>query len=355
MKHFFLLLIFSTSGSYAQVDPTAFRFGRASNAEEYCSGLYTGIQEVNAYISRIEELEFDLPTAARINELVDSCILAIQTCRTAISKNAPGEWPKHEFLIVVANAWLDKVENMFTHELRPLAEVLSKPEEQWNAAEIKLYDKWDLALDSFTDFDQGLKDFVRKFAKANNFDTPFLGDPLTQILDEKIHFEAATASFRQGNATSGEEYFSGLLSEIILVDVAYRTIEELDEADAPVEEIRAAIDKCLADIHASKLAIAAYDENKWPKQNTFNLISFAWLEGIAGMAENYAKPLAEAMSKPDDQWTDEEYSIYESWQSTYEVFLEVDAKWVAFQHEYAEANGFTLSNETIDVDALIEK
>jgi len=355
MKHFFLLLVFSISSSYAQIGPTAFLEGTASSAEEYCLGLHMSIQEVRSFVQEIEQYEIEIPTVVRIHEVIDSCVLAVQTCRISISKNTMGEWPKHEFLNVLANAWLNKVETMFTNELPSLVEILSKPDEQWTTAEIKLYEKWELAHESYTDFDKSLKDFFRKFTKANDFDTAYLGDAFTLTPEDKSDYFEATASFRQGKASTGEEYFSGLLAEIILVDVAYRTIEELDQVDAPAEEIRKAIDLCLEYIHASKFAISVYDENRWPKQKTFNIISFAWLEGIGAMLENYAKPLAEAMSKPDDQWTDEQYSIYESWQSAYDVFLEVDANWVAFQHEYAKANDFTLSDETIDVDALIEK
>lgn len=355
MRPILLLLVCGISTSFAQIDSTAFRAGRASNPEEYCLGLYNEIREVRSFISFIEKRKLNLPTESRINEVGDSCILTIQTCRANISKNPLSEWPKQEYLVVLARAWLEKVENMISNELRPLAGVFSKPEEQWNAAEIKLEEQWDLALDNYTNFDEGLKDFIRKFAAANSFEPDYLNDLSSLRLEDNDDFASASESFRQGRASSGEEFFSGLLAEIILVDVTYRTMEELDQDDAPAEEIHAMIDKCLEHIHASKMAISSYDENRWPKQKTFHVLSFAWLEGIGGMLENYARPLAEAMAKPDDAWTDAEYTIYESWQATYAVFLEVDENWVAFQHEYAEANGFTLSDETIDVDALIEK
>lgn len=355
MRHLFLLLVLSASTSNAQIDSAAFREGRASHPEEYCFGLYSEIEEISTYISRIDQIRVELPSERRVNEVADSCILGIHICRADLSRNSLGEWPKSEFLVVLVRSWLDKVESMFTEKLKPVAKLLSRPVEQWNAAEIKLEEQWIRALEHFKDFDENLKDFMWEFAEANSFEAYYIYDPLSETMEENTDFEIASESFRQGRASDGQEFYAGLLAEIILVDVAYRTMEELDADDAPAEEIHAMIDKCLEYIHASKMAIASYDENRWPKQKTFNLLSFAWLEGIAGMLENYAKPLAEAMAKPDDDWTDEEYAIYESWQAAYDVFLEVDNNWVMFQHEYAEANGFTLNEETINVDALIEK
>jgi hypothetical protein len=180
-------------------------------------------------------------------------------------------------------------------------------------------------------------------------------DSLEQVLDDLESFDNATNSFAEGNAKNGEEYFSGLLAEVIEVDVKYREMEELDNMDASEKEINAALDSCLLSIKEARKAIDKYKDKDWPKRADFHELTIEWFAGIEGMVKKYARPLAKAMSKPDEEWTDDEYSLYEEWQEAYDKFLEVDARWVAFQHEYAAANGFTLSDETIDVDALVEE
>jgi hypothetical protein len=61
------------------------------------------------------------------------------------------------------------------------------------------------------------------------------------------------------------------------------------------------------------------------------------------------------MSTPDDKWTKKENALYDKYLDAYEVYSEIDGRWVDFQYEYADANGFELSDEGIDMDALIEE
>ena len=180
-------------------------------------------------------------------------------------------------------------------------------------------------------------------------------DSLEQVLDDLESFDNATNSFAEGNAKNGEEYFAGLLAVVIEVDVKYREMEELDNMDASEKEINATLDSCLMVIKESKKSLDKYKDKNWPKRAEFHDLTLEWFDGIEGMVKKYARPLAKAMSKPDEDWTDDEYAIYEEWQEAYNDFLEVDARWVAFQNEYAAANGFSLSDETIDVDALVEE
>lgn len=178
---------------------------------------------------------------------------------------------------------------------------------------------------------------------------------LTDALEDIDDFDNAATSFADGNAKTGEEYFSGLLAEVINVDVKYREMEELDQMDASEKEINAALDSCLLIMKDARKALNKYKSKDWPKRAEFHDLTLEWFDGIEGMVKKYARPLAGAMSKADDEWTDEEYALYEEWQEAYNDFLEVDARWVAFQHTYAAANGFSLSSETIDVDALVEE
>lgn len=180
-------------------------------------------------------------------------------------------------------------------------------------------------------------------------------DSLEQVLDDLESFDNAANSFAEGNAKNGEEYFAGLLAAVIEVDVKYREMEELDNMDASEKEINAALDSCILIIKDSKKALDKYKGKDWPKRAEFHDLTIEWFDGVEGMVKKYARPLAKAMSKADEDWTDEEYALYEEWQEAYDEFLEVDARWVAFQHDYASANGFVLSDETIDVDALVEE
>ena len=178
---------------------------------------------------------------------------------------------------------------------------------------------------------------------------------LDEILEDKEDFDAAVNSFAEGNAKDGEEYFSGLLAEVIEVDVKYREVETLDEMDAPVEKINATLDSCLHIIKEAKVALNKYKNKDWPKRAEFHDLTLEWFAGIEGLVNDYLRPLAEPMSKPDEDWTDDEIELYEEMQDAYYDFLDVDERWVEFQHTYAAANGFQLGTETIDVDALVEQ
>lgn len=178
---------------------------------------------------------------------------------------------------------------------------------------------------------------------------------LDEVLEDINDIDNAANSFAEGNAKDGEEYFSGLLAEVIEVDVKYREMEELDMQDASEKEITAVLDSCLLSIKEAKKALNLYKDKDWPKRAEFHDLTLEWFAGIENMVKKYAKPLAAAMAKPDEDWTDDEYDLYDQWQEDYDEFLDLDNRWVEFQHEYAAANGFMLSSETIDVDALVEE
>lgn len=178
-------------------------------------------------------------------------------------------------------------------------------------------------------------------------------DALDNVLETQDDFEAASTSFHEGKAQTGEEFFAGLLAEIIIADVKYREMEEADNQDASEADITLLIDECLKAIEHLRQSLALYVPERWPRQQEFSDLSLEWVMGIEGMLNDFARPLAAAMAKPDEEWSDDEYALYEKWQAAYDVFLEVDARWVAFQHTFAEENDFTLSEETIDVGAMV--
>lgn len=178
-----------------------------------------------------------------------------------------------------------------------------------------------------------------------------LEDALESIED----FNDATNSFADGNAKTGEEYFQGLLASVIAADVKYREMEELDKMDASEKEITGALDSCIVIMNDARKALNKYKSKDWPKRAEFHDLTLEWFDGLEGLIKNYMRPLAKAMSKPDEDWTDEEYDLYAEYEEAYDDFLEIDERWVAFQHEYAAANGFVLGTNTIDVDALVEE
>lgn len=178
---------------------------------------------------------------------------------------------------------------------------------------------------------------------------------LNKELDNNASIHNAANSFAEGNAKDAQEYFSGLLAEVIAVDIKYREMEELDIMNASEEEINASIDSCLILVNMGRKALKKYEDKTWAKRKDFHNITLEWFDGIEKMVKQYAKPLAGAMSLPDEEWTDENYELYDEWQDAYDEFLDLDARWVDYQHEFAKANGFSLATETIDVDALVDE
>jgi hypothetical protein len=184
------------------------------------------------------------------------------------------------------------------------------------------------------------------------------GDSSSDALDgemtESGDFDAAVASFSEGGATDGEEYFSGVLAEVVEVDVKFREIKELDEIDATEEEITGVLDDAVQMIKDARAAMDLYTDKDWPKRAELHDLTLEWFSTVEALMNDYLYDLAEPMSRPDDTWTDEEIAFYEEYTVAYEGFYEVDSEWVEFQHEYAAANGFVLSG-TIDEDALVEE
>lgn len=180
-------------------------------------------------------------------------------------------------------------------------------------------------------------------------------DALNQIMNDQEDFQEATVSFEDGGATNGEEYFFGVQAEVVEIDVKLREIDNLDEMDATEAEFKEHLDTMVIMIDACKKAMDLYKGKGWPKQDELQALTVEWVDAVKGLIDNHLRGLAAPMSIPDDQWTDANLEAYDAYAVAYEEYLEVDSRWVDFQYTYAAANGFQLSSETIDMDALIEE
>lgn len=178
-------------------------------------------------------------------------------------------------------------------------------------------------------------------------------ESLEENIESYEDFERAAEMFYDGEANSGKGYFSGVLAEVILIDIQYQRIEVLDLEDAPEHEIMKTFDACLEQIIHCRTAIKQYSGENWPKKSELNQFTFQWISHVEAILNEFAKPLAKALAKPDDEWTDEELALYDDWVTKEADFLIVDDEWVDFQAVYAEANGFSLDeNATIDVQGM---
>lgn len=178
---------------------------------------------------------------------------------------------------------------------------------------------------------------------------------LNEILTDKSDFDNAANSFADGNAKDGEEYFAGLLAEVIKVDVKYHMISDLDEMNASEKKISAALDSVLFVMKDARKALNKYKSKNWPNRAEFHDLTLEWFDAVEELVEDYARPLVKAMAKADEDLTDDEIDLYVEWEDAYSEFLNIDQEWVDFQRTYASANGFQLSDETIDTDALKEE
>lgn len=179
---------------------------------------------------------------------------------------------------------------------------------------------------------------------------------LEYTLTDKEDFDNAAESFQNGNAKNEEEYFFGILAELIEVDIKFQKVRLLDEQDASEEEITATIDSCLHIIDRGQKALRKYKGKNWHRQKELQQYSKNWFSSIEGLMKNYLRKLAEPMSKPDEEWSDADIDLYNDYSMAYNDYIKVDSIWVAFQYEYAEANNFQLNTtETIDVDALLQE
>ena len=174
-------------------------------------------------------------------------------------------------------------------------------------------------------------------------------------LDDKESFDDAIVDFSGGKASTGEQYFFGVQAEVVEIDMKLREIDELDAQDAPVEEFTTTLDACIELIAKTRKSLGLYTSKDWPKRQELHDLTIEWVDAVEGLVNDYLRDLAEPMSGPDDDWTDSQIEMYEKYAEAQDAYFEVDSRWVDFQYVFAEANGFQLSDETIDMDALIEE
>ncbi|MBK6527137.1 MAG: hypothetical protein IPG07_17260 [Crocinitomicaceae bacterium] len=190
---------------------------------------------------------------------------------------------------------------------------------------------------------------------GNSGETEVNNDALNEVMESQDDFVEATISFEEGGATTGEEYFFGVQAEVVEIDVKLREIDDLDEMDATEEEFTTQLDTMLAMIEHCKKAMDLYAGKDWPKRQELHDLTIEWVDAVAMLVNDHLRGLAKPMSTPDDKWTKKENALYDKYLDAYEVYSEIDGRWVDFQYVYADANGFELSDEGIDMDALIEE
>ncbi len=186
-------------------------------------------------------------------------------------------------------------------------------------------------------------------------DSNSLNDSHTNGEDDKDHFDEDAESFAEGKASTGEEYFFGVLAEVVEIDIKLREISELDEVDAELSAFEETMDECLELIDGARDAMELYTSEDWPLRSEFHDITEDWFDAVEGLVVDYLQDLADPMSRPDDSWTDDDYELYDEYAEAYKEYLEIDGEWVDYQFTFADANGFALSEtETIDIDAMVD-
>ncbi|MBI3134983.1 MAG: hypothetical protein HYZ14_09960 [Bacteroidetes bacterium] len=180
-------------------------------------------------------------------------------------------------------------------------------------------------------------------------------DALGGAMNNTEDFDDAMESFERGGATNAEEYFFGVQAMVVIIDVKLRAVEYLDSMDAKPEEITSHCDDMLKLIKNCKKAMQRYEGKGWTMQDKLQALTIEWVDAVKMLVNNYIKPLAIPFSIPDKDWKDADFDFYDKYLAAYEIYLEIDNRWVDFQYEFAAANGFELSAETIDMDPLIKE
>jgi len=180
-------------------------------------------------------------------------------------------------------------------------------------------------------------------------------DALDTKMEDKDDFDDAIVSFADGEATTGEQYFFGVQAEVVEIDVKLREMEDLDAMDAPVSDFNASMDEMIEMINGTRKALDLYKTKDWPKRQELHDLTIEWVAGVETLVNDYLRDLAEPLSGPDDNWSDSNLELYEKYIEAEETFYaDIDDRWVQFQDVFAAANGFELSDEAIDMEALIE-
>jgi hypothetical protein len=162
-------------------------------------------------------------------------------------------------------------------------------------------------------------------------------------------------AFNQGKVTTSEQYFYGILSEIIEIDLLHREVEVLDDKDGDRNQIDRRIDSCELRIQRTSETLAQYSNKEWSQQSDFQSLTEKWLDRMTVVIEKL-RPMSDAFSRSDTSWSQKEYDLYESYSIAVDSLTLIDRQWVDYQYNYAEANGFELDTTSIvDITELAEK
>lgn len=124
--------------------------------------------------------------------------------------------------------------------------------------------------------------------------------------------------------------------------------------DSSEDKIKAGIDSTLKKIEEGRAAIELYKDKTWPKHAEFHTLTLEWFAAVENIVKTNVTPLVAAMAKPAEEMTDAESTQYDAYIAALETYYEVDGRWVAFQYDYAAANGFTIEG-TIDEEAIMDE
>ena len=181
-------------------------------------------------------------------------------------------------------------------------------------------------------------------------------DALEAQIDTLDEILAAGGSFNEGNAATAEQYFFGVQAEVVEIDIKMAEIDKLDQMDADVEEFNAVIDSALHIMTECRKAMALYEDKNWAKKDKLNELTHEWFDGMVDIINNYVKDLAEPMSRPDEDLTDDEFDLFAEYYAALEEFYaDIDMRWVEFQYEYGDEHGIVFGDESYDVEELAEE
>lgn len=187
-----------------------------------------------------------------------------------------------------------------------------------------------------------------------NSNNELVEDPLNKQLTTTSNISEAFERFSEGGATNAAEYFTGIQSGVVEVDIKLREIVKLDEVDANKTQFYVVLDTILAKINRGRKAINLYTDKTWPLRAEFHAVTEEWYTAVEGLVTDFYRDLAEPMSRPDDTWSQEELDFYEEYIVAYDAYIDLDIRWVEFQYTYAKANGFEIQG-SIDSDSMVEE
>ena len=348
----------------------SFSEGNAANGNEYFNGLVAAIVAVDVKFGEIDRLDEMDGSEKQFYDCINLTLKKIEEGRAAIELYKDKKWPKRAEFHLLTLEWFATVENIVKTNLTPLVAEMAKPADEMTDLESTQYDTYLIALAAYYEVDGRWVAFQYEYAAANDFvisgtideeaimeEEGFIdveGNTNERRITNEKSINAAALSFSEGNAANGNEYFNGLVAIIVEIDVKFGEVERLDEMNASENKINACINILLKKIEEGRAAIELYKDKKWPKRAEFHVLTMAWFATIEKIVKTNLTPMVAAMAKPAEEMTDVESKKYDKYLIALEKYYDVDGRWVAFQYEYAAANGFVIVG-IIDQDTIIDE